>query len=133
MIDRLAEYYAVIPNPVLVVVTRDVLATAQREEVSGHELLGSLSSAVRRKYAIFEFVESVPDPLIFVSYERLVADPRAAVVALSSFLLGSVNEQLVAQTSCLVRPNCDMPFDVDFVLEREQFERQFLGAFKMVS
>lgn len=133
MVDRLAEYYAVIPNPVLVVVTRDVLATAQREEVSGHELLGSLSSAVRRKYAIFEFVESVPDPLIFVSYERLVADPRAAVVALSSFLLGSVNEQLVAQTSCLVRPNCDMPFDVDFVLEREQFERQFLGAFKMVS
>ena len=133
MIDRLAEYYAVIPRPILVVVTRDVLATAQREEVSGHELLGSLSSAVRRKYAIFEFVESVPDPLIFVSYERLVADPRAAVVALSSFLLGSVNEQLVAQTSCLVRPNCDMPFDVDFVLEREQFERQFLGAFKMVS
>jgi len=133
MIDRLAEYYSVIPNPVLVVVTRDVLATAQREEVSGHELLASLRSAVRRKYAIFEFVESVSEPLIFVSYERLIADPRVAVAALSSFLLGAVDEQLVARTSGLVRPNCEMPDDVDFIFEREQYERQVLGAFRMVS
>lgn len=133
MIDRLAEYYSVIPNPVLVVVTRDVLATAQREEVSGHELLASLCSAVRRKYAIFEFVESVSEPLIFVSYERLIADPRVAVAALSSFLLGAVDEQLVARTSGLVRPNCEMPDDVDFIFEREQYERQVLGAFRMVS
>lgn len=133
MIDRLAEYYAVIPRPILVVVTRDVLATAQREEISGHGLLRSLHSVVRRKYAILEFVESVSEPLIFVSYERLVADPRAAVAALSSFLLGTADEHLVEQTSRLVRPNCDMPDDVDFVYEREQYERQVLGAFKMVS
>lgn len=133
MIDRLAEYYAVIPRPILVVVTRDVLATAQREEISGHELLRSLHSVVRRKYAILEFVENVSEPLIFVSYERLVADPRAAVAALSSFLLGIADEHLVEQTSRLVRPNCDMPDDVDFVYEREQYERQVLGAFKMVS
>jgi hypothetical protein len=133
MIDRLAEYYAVIPRPILVVVTRDVLATAQREELSGSELLRSFHSVVRRKYAILELAEGVSEPLIFVSYERLIADPLAAVTALSNFLLGTADELLVKRTAHLVRPNCDMPDEVDFVHEREQYERQVLGAFKLVS
>jgi hypothetical protein len=133
MIDRLAEYFAVIPIPILVVVTRDVLATAQREEISGSELLRGLHSAVRRKYAILEFVEGVAEPLILVSYERLIADPRAAVTALSNFLLGTADEHLVEKTSYLVRRNCDMPDEVDFVDEREQYERRVLGTFKMIS
>ena len=42
IIDRLSEFYSVIQNPILVVVARDVVAVAQREESCGHDLLESL-------------------------------------------------------------------------------------------
>jgi hypothetical protein len=133
MIDRLAEYYSVIPSPILVVVSRDVLATAQREEFSGHDLLESLRSASRRKLEIFQFVAAVADPLVMVSYERAIESPTATVRALSEFLLGAVSEDIVELTSRLVRSNCDMPGDVDFVRERELYELQTSGAVTTVS
>ena len=124
MIDRLAEFYGCIPNPLLVVVSRDVFATAQREECSGEAFMTGLRAAIRRKYAILEFVESVEDPLIVVSYERLLSDPGAATEALSQFIHGQANPRLIELAATLVRPNADMPNDVDFVEARERYERE---------
>ena len=124
MIDRLPEFYGCIPNPLLVVVSRDVFATAQREECSGEMFITGLRAAIRRKYAILEFVESVKDPLIVVSYERLLSDPGAAAEALCQFIHGQINPRLIELVSTLVRPNADMPDDVDFVEARERYERQ---------
>lgn len=124
MIDRLPEFYECIPNPLLVVVSRDVFATAQREQCSGEEFMTSLRAAIRRKYAILEFVESVKDPLIVVSYERLLSDPGAGAEALSRFIHGRADSQIVEFVSSLVRPNADMPNDVDFVAARQQHDRQ---------
>jgi hypothetical protein len=128
IIDRLSEFYSVIPTPILVVVARDVVAVAQREESCGHDLLESLHSAARRESEIFHFVEAVADPLVMVSYERALASPTATARALSDFILGAVNEHIVELTSRLVRSNCDMPGDVDFVRERELYDLQTSGA-----
>jgi len=118
IIDHLASFYSAIPHPILVVVSRDVYATAQREEVSGNDFFLSLRSVIGRKYAILDFVETVPDPLLVVSYERLLAEPAATVTALSEFMLGRVDATLVRRAASLVHPHADMPNDVDFIAER---------------
>lgn len=123
VIDRLAEFYDTVPQPLLVVITRDVVATAQREETSGNELRSSLDEVIRRKYAMLKFVDSVDAPLLVVSYERLIQDPADAIRLLAQFLLGSVADELVLRTSDLVRPHADMPHEVNFVTARREFER----------
>jgi len=118
IIDHLAKFYAVIPDPILVVVSRDVYATAQREESNGSDFMQGLRAAVRRKYAILDFVAAVSAPLVVVSYERLITQPEAAIETLSRFILGAVDADLVGRAAALVRPHVDMPNDVDFVFER---------------
>jgi hypothetical protein len=63
-IDWLPSVYHTVPDPVLVVVSRDVYAVAQREEACGSQFLDALHGAIRRKYAVLDFVERVADPLI---------------------------------------------------------------------
>ena len=118
IIDHLRSFYSAIPHPILVVVSRDVYTTAQREECSGANFVSGLREVIRRKYAILDFVETVSDPLLVVSYERLLAEPAAAVTALSEFMLGRVDATLVRRAASLVRPHADMPNDVDFIAER---------------
>jgi hypothetical protein len=130
-IDRIHEIAPVIPNPVYVVVLRDTLATAQREAVTGCELLGSLHEAARRKYAILEFVEPLEDPLVMVSYERLLEQPRPAIELLSRFVVGQVDHMVVGRAAELVQPNSDMPYDIDFVRERLAFEKNSLHGRKL--
>ena len=93
-IDHLSEVYSLIPKPILVVVSRDVYASTQREVVEGHEFFEILRSTIRRKYAILDFVAGVEDPLIVVTYERLMNDPVAAVKPLADFLMGGVANRL---------------------------------------
>jgi len=123
VIDSLSEYFASISNPVLVVVSRDVYATAQREEISGAEFFDGLRSVIRRKYAIFDFVQTVSAPLIVVSYERLLLDTRSSVLSIGQFLVGDVSDELVARICPLVRPHANMPFEVNF-LEEERASRR---------
>jgi hypothetical protein len=123
MIDHLAEFYSVIPEPVLIVVSRDVYATAQREEVSGNEFLSSLREAIRRKHAIFEFVERATAPLLVVSYERLMTEPVRAVESIARFLIGTVDADLVRLASEGIRHHADMPNDINFVDARLRYEK----------
>jgi hypothetical protein len=123
-IDWLPSVYHTVPDPVLVVVSRDVYAVAQREEACGSQFLDALHGAIRRKYAVLDFVERVADPLIVVSYERLMDDPRHAVESLARFLLGGIDRELVDRIVPLVRPHTDMPNDVNFVAARADHERE---------
>lgn len=123
IIDHLSRFYKSIENPILVVVSRDVYATAQREEISGSEFLSSLKSVVQRKYAILDFVQKTSDPLIVLSYERLLLDPLLAIRSLMEFLFGAADPELVTVAASMVRPHADMPNDVDFVAARESYER----------
>jgi len=128
-IDHLTDVYPRIPLPILVVVSRDVYATAQREVVEGHEFFEILRTTVRRKYAVLDFISTVNDPLIVVSYERLMQDPLAAVRSIARFLIGAVPERLLRLTATLVQPHADMPHDVDFVAERRGYEQELaLGS-----
>jgi len=124
VIDRLGEFFDVIPEPVLIVVSRDVYATAQREAVSGNEFFSSLREVIRRKFAVLDFVEAASAPLLVVSYERLMQDPDHAVESIARFITGSVDPELVRRTRRLVRPHADMPHDADFVGMRREFERE---------
>lgn len=124
VMDWLPSVYHTVPDPLLVTVSRDVYAVAQREEVSGSEFFDALHCAIRRKYAVLEFVERVADPLIVVSYERLMDDPRHAVESLARFLLGGSNGELVDRIVPLVRPHADMPNEVNFVAARADYERE---------
>lgn len=123
VIDRLSDFYASVVDPVLVVVSRDVYATAQREECSGHEFFTSLREAIRRKFAVLDFVEATDAPLVVVAYERLIQDPRIAVETLARFITGSIDDHLVRHIVGLVRPHADMPREVDFVQARLDHER----------
>mgnify|MGYP006269088197 CR=1 FL=1 len=121
-IDWLPDVYQDIADPVLVVVSRDVYAVAQREHVSGMDFFPALHGAIRRKYAVLDLVEKVTAPLIVVSYERLIEDPHDAIESLSQFLCGEVVTELVAHVASLVKPHADMPNDVNFVACRAEFE-----------
>lgn len=121
-IDWLPDVYDSVPEPVLVVVSRDVYTVAQREEVSGSEFFDALHGAIQRKYAVLDFVHAVADPLIVVSYERLLHDPRVAVRSLARFLGVEATDELVDRIVGRVRPHADMPNDVDFVAARADFE-----------
>ena len=125
VIDHLSEVYSLIPKPILVVVSRDVYASTQREVVEGHEFFEILRSTISRKDAILDFVAGVEDPLIAVSYERLIDDPVEAVKRLADFLMGGVVNRLIKKTARLVRPHADMPNDVDFVAARHRYEKGF--------
>lgn len=132
-IDQLRNYYHVIPNPVLVVISRDVYAAAQREQCSGNDFFGSLRAAIRRKYSILNFVEVVDEPLIVLSYERLMQDPTAAAETLGRFIFGDLDPILARRAAVLVRPHADMPGDVDFVAERDALEAGRLGGARSVA
>ena len=123
-IDHLRDVYGAITQPILVVASRDVYASAQREVVEGHEFSEMLRRTIRRKFDILDFVLGVDDPLIIVTYERLMHDPIGAVRSLAQFLIGEVSERVVQRTAQLVRPHADMPHDVDFVAAREQCDQE---------
>jgi len=132
IIDHLAKFYAAIPDPILVV-SRDVYAMAQCEEVSGSDLIKGLREAVRRRYAILDFVAAVSAPLVVVSYERLITQPEAAIETLSRFILGDIDGDLVGRAAPLVRSHADMPNDVDFVIERMLLNVGALGDQRTVA
>lgn len=123
LVDWITECYPHVPEPVLVLVTRDVYATAQREECAGFDFFASLEEAVRRKYALLDFVKPLDSPLIVLSYERLLVDPLPAVRSLARFLLGDVDERLLSRAADLVRPHADMPHEVNFLAARQSYER----------
>jgi hypothetical protein len=123
-IDHLSEVYPRIPQPILVVVSRDVYASTQREVAEGHEFWEILRATIRRKYSVLDFISTVDDPLIVVSYERLMQDSVAAVQSLARFLVGAVPERLVRLTAGMVQPHADMPHDIDFVAARLRYEQE---------
>jgi len=120
--DWIEDCYPLVPDPVIVLVSRDVYATAQREECSGNDLFVSLHEVIRRKFKLLNFVEPLDSPLIVLSYERLLTDPLLAVESLAQFLVGGVNDQLIARTARLVRPHVDMPNELNFVVARREYE-----------
>jgi len=122
VIEYIEEFYSTIPRPILVVVSRDEIATAQREEVEGHDFLESLQNIRLLKKKIFQFIECATDPTILISYERLLQDPESTVRSLAKFIVGDVPIDLLKKTSEMVRPNADMPHDIDFVAERSHYE-----------
>lgn len=133
-IDHLRAVYPAIPQPIWVVASRDVYASVQREVVEGHEFSEILRHTIRRKYDVLDFVLGVDEPLIVVTYERLMHDPVGAVRSLARFLIGDITERVVQQTAQLVRPHADMPHDVDFVAARERYdEEQSLGSSSAVA
>lgn len=122
LVDWIEECYPLVSEPVLVVVSRDVYATAQREECSGNDFLESLNEVIRRKFRLLEFVERVTSPLIVLSYERLLTDPLLAIRSLARFLVGEVSDELVVRTAQFVRPHVDMPNEMNFVAARRDYE-----------
>lgn len=123
-IDHLRDVYPVIPQPILVVASRDVYASVQREVVEGHEFSEMLRHIIRRKFGVLDFVLGVDDPLIVVTYERLMHDPVGAVQSLARFLVGAAPEPLIQLTAGMVQPNADMPHDVDFVAARRGYAQE---------
>ena len=122
VIEYIEEFYSTIPQPILVVVSRDEIATAQREEVQGDDFLNSLQNIRRLKNKIFQFIESITDPTILISYERLLQNPKSTVRSLAEFIVGDVPINLLRQTSNMVKPNADMPNDIDFIAKRSHYE-----------
>jgi hypothetical protein len=115
IVDFLPTIWSLVPEPILVFVTRDVFAAAQREESTGRDFLETLQAAVQRKYTILDFVRQSDAPLLVITYERLMENPHAAVASLGEFLLGNEANSLIDEIVKLVVPHADMPNDVNFL------------------
>ena len=74
-----SEFHAFFSNPVYLVILRDPVATASRSFISGRLKLNYLKK-LRRVITVYDsivnFVESSGAPTLFISYEKLLQDPR---------------------------------------------------------
>ena len=77
-----SEFHGFFRNPVYLVILRDPVATASRSFISGRLKLNYLKK-LRRVTAAYEsivnFVETSGAPTVFISYEKLLQDPRSTL------------------------------------------------------
>jgi hypothetical protein len=77
-----SEFHRFFRNPVYLVILRDPVATASRSFISGRLKLNYLKK-LRRVITVYEnivnFVESSGAPTLFISYEKLLQDPRSTL------------------------------------------------------
>jgi hypothetical protein len=92
--------------------------------VSGVGFFEGLEAAIRRKYEIHTFVKQVDAPLLIVSYERLLQDPRCAVEGLATFLVNHASSDRISAVTELIKPHARMPEEVDFVAACSKLESE---------
>ena len=114
-IDWIEEVVDLIPLPIYIWVTRDVVAVAERERIAGRDAEAALGAALSRYKRIKEFFERQDAPKLVISYERLLAHPEKAFAELSMFLTGEVDERRTLKAGDLVKRSADMPNDVNFL------------------
>jgi len=95
-------------NPRLVIVTRDVIATASRSLTSDPEI-GAAEEAVRNvtKQAtdMMHFAINAPCPVLLISYEKMVAFPDKSVEAIARFCDITLSDELLRQARRTIEPN----------------------------
>lgn len=120
---RAASYLpALLPklrNPRIVMVWRDLMATAARNVARGKPIRESLRAASRIQAKNIELVEADPCPILHVSYEKAVRDPAAFVHILADFI-GSKPPADMEEVCAFMEPGSYKPIGPDVVASIEQ-------------
>ncbi len=80
------KYLPYLRNPKIVVIFRDPVAIARRNEISMYsDFMGQLERSTKKLLELTHFVNSQKNPVLFVSYEKALYRPDHFVKVLSDF------------------------------------------------
>lgn len=95
-------------NPEYLVVFRDPLAIAQRNELSMNlDLLNGLQQAQAQTAALIDFVRRSSRPTLLISYEKSVSMPESICRAIAEFTGAGDSQRLLAAISAVDPGNVD--------------------------
>lgn len=98
------RYESELRNPEYVVVFRDPLAIANRNQLSvKQELLSGLADAARRTTELVEFIGSLRRRTLLLSYEKALLEPEHMVEAVARFV-GNSDHKAQQQALRTIRP-----------------------------
>lgn len=104
-VDEFTHYFR---NPIYLVILRDPVATANRSFISGRLKVNYLKK-LRRVLTVYsgivEFIESSGSPALFISYEKLLQDPRATLTQITAELGLDVSERQLELAIDFVEPS----------------------------
>lgn len=93
-------------NPRLIILYRDPLAIALREHLSmNDEVLPKIHHALQRYQAITEFVAITKFPVLMVSYEKAVGEPREFAKSLGQFAGAQMTDSLLDKAAAEITLN----------------------------
>jgi Sulfotransferase family len=103
-----SEFHGFFRNPVYLVILRDPVATASRSFISGRLKLNYLKK-LRRVTAVYEsivnFVETSGAPTVFISYEKLLQDPRSTLGIIVDELGLNISTERLSQAVKFIEPS----------------------------
>ncbi|MEZ4720857.1 MAG: hypothetical protein R2813_03150 [Flavobacteriales bacterium] len=115
-------------NPHIVILFRDPLAIAIRENISmGENVLSKLSQSIKRYEAIVRFVGNTNLPCMLVSYEKAIQDPKALVQAMAAFTGLVVDNKTVEATIEQIQLN-----DPTYLRSTKKKENTLRGAVEQI-
>lgn len=101
---NLAEWVAAMRSPRVIVTSRDPLATAIRAaSETNAEVLPTFDQALRRMLRLFESLEQLQCPVLFLSYEKALTRPRACTSVMASFCGIDADEATIEAASRTIR------------------------------
>ena len=93
-------------NPHLIVVMRDVVATARRHATAEHvDPAESMFETARGQADLLAFLQQLRCPILAVSYEKAVLHPGPFVRAVADFVRARLDEAQQNQLAALVEPD----------------------------
>ena len=114
-IDWLGQVVDLIPNPIFIYVSRDIVASAERERLAGSEIQRTLHMTALRTKQIVSFLLNQSNPTILISYERLLLDPVRGFSEIAEFLIGDQLVETAQHASQFVKTSADMPSQINFL------------------
>ena len=109
------EYHDFFRNPIYLVILRDPAATANRGMISGR-LKANYLKKIRNVLSTYEritsFVESSGAPTLFISYEKLLQDPRQTLNYLCELLQMDVSQEVIDCGANYIEPSPDHYLEV---------------------
>lgn len=98
------QVLATLRNPHLVVVFRDLVAIARRNELStGHDFITSMRAAAGHQLQILSVLAESDYPTLLFSYEKSIEFPREVTAAIASFLGIAASVEAIATVAAGIR------------------------------
>jgi len=104
ILDVLPEISGVLKNPFFLVIYRDVFAMANRNYISAYgDLFANMTSALNYFSELGKFLETNKAPVMLISYEKAMLNPRMFVERISEFM--GIGQEYLENAIAFIEPN----------------------------